>query len=130
MIVVDASVLVAVLVEAGKPGDRARDRLRDESAAAPALIDAEVLSVLRGLVLARKLPEENARTALRLLVAMPLQRAPLSVLLGRSWELRSNYSAYDALYVALAESLDCPLITNDARLARANGARCPIEVLG
>ncbi|GAA4193449.1 type II toxin-antitoxin system VapC family toxin [Microbispora amethystogenes] len=128
MIVIDASALVTVLVEKGSPGRALRKRLRGEALAAPAHIDAEVLSVLRGLTLSGKLDVQRAEKSLGLLKAMPLTRAPLTVHLGRSWQLRGNYSAYDALYLALAESLACPLVTSDARIAKGCGAQCPIEV--
>ncbi|WP_432934292.1 type II toxin-antitoxin system VapC family toxin [Microbispora sp. CA-135349] len=125
---IDASALVKVLVEKGSSGGALRKRLRGESLAAPAHIDAEVLSVLRGLTLSGKLDVRRAEKGLGLLEVIPLTRAPLTIHLGRSWQLKSNYSAYDALYVALAESLSCPLITSDARMAKGGGVRCEIEV--
>ncbi|WP_250285844.1 MULTISPECIES: type II toxin-antitoxin system VapC family toxin [unclassified Frankia] len=128
MIVVDAGVLVKVLVEKSPSADAARERLRGEILSAPSLIDAEVLSVLRGLALGGKLPEHRASAALSLLAGMPLQRTPLPAHLARAWQLRANYSAYDAFYVALAELLECTLITSDARLSRGTGATCSIEV--
>jgi len=93
------------------------------------LVAAELLSVLRRLVLADKQNEDHA-----LLVAGPAQRLglrrhPSRSLWPRAWELRANLSAYDALDVALAERLGAPLLTADARLARAPGLRCPVEVL-
>lgn len=128
MIVIDASALVKVLVERGSSGDALRKRLRGEALAAPAHVDAEVLSVLRGLTLSGKLDVRRAEKSLGLLEVMPLTRAPLTVHFSRSWQLRDNFSAYDALYVALAESLSCPLVTSDARIAKGGGARCEIEV--
>ncbi len=128
MIVIDASALVKVLVEKSDSADAVRERLRGETLGAPSLVDAEVLSTLRGLTLSGKLPEQRAHTALSLLATMPLERAPLPAHLERAWQLRANYSAYDAFYVALAEFAGCPLITSDARLARGTGAICAIEV--
>lgn len=46
----------------------------------------------------------------------------------RVWALRKNLTAYDAAYVALAEFLDAPLLTSDARLARSAGHRARIEL--
>lgn len=128
MIVIDASALAKMLIEKSQSADAVRKRLVGESLHAPSLIDAEVLSVLRGLNLGGKLPQQAAAVAVSLLAEMPIQRAPLPAQLTRAWQLRRNYSAYDAFYVALAELLGCPLITSDARLSRAVGAGCPIEL--
>ncbi len=128
MIVIDASTLVKILIEKSSSAEAVRERLRGETLSAPSLVDAEVLSVLRGLTLGGKLPEQQARTALSLLAKIPIQRAPLPAQLARVWQLRANYSAYDAFYVALAEFLDCALVTSDARLSRGSGANCPIEL--
>lgn len=129
MIVVDASVLAPALADDGLDGDRARSRLTGEALAAPELIDLEVASVFRRLAAAGALPSRRAELALHDLVALPLRRAPHRALVSRCWELRANLTGYDAAYVALAEMLDAPLITADARLSRAPGARCAVEVL-
>ncbi|WP_322760031.1 type II toxin-antitoxin system VapC family toxin [Frankia sp. Cr2] len=128
MIVIDASALVKILIEKSSSAEAVRERLRGETLSAPSLVDAEVLSVLRGLTLGGKLPEQQARTALSLLARIPIQRAPLPAQLARVWQLRANYSAYDAFYVALAEFLDCALVTSDARISRGSGTNCPIEL--
>ena len=60
---------------------------------------------------------------------LPLRRYPTSLFLRRAYELRQNVSAHDSVYVALAETLDCELLTCDRRLAAATGPRCPIRVL-
>jgi predicted nucleic acid-binding protein len=101
-----------------------------ESLQAPELIDAELLSVLRLLVLAGKLKEGDALQALASAHRLGLRRHPSRLLWMRAWELLRNLSAYDALYVALAEHLEVPLLTNDGRLARAPGLRCSVEVMG
>jgi len=126
MLVIDASALVEALLVAGP----ARERLASTNLQAPELIDAQLLSVLRRLVLADKLQEGHALQALATAQRLGLRRHPSRSLWPRAWELRTNLSAYDALYVALAERLDAPLLTADARLARAPGLRCPVEVLG
>ena len=126
MMVIDASVLVDALLVAGP----ARIRLASDNLQAPELIDAELLSVLRRLVLADKLLEAHALQALATADRLGLRRHPSRSLWPRAWELRSNLSAYDALYVALAEQLHAPLLTADARLARAAGLRCPVVVVG
>lgn len=129
MLVVDASVLAVALADDGADGDGARARLRGEDLVAPELLDLEVLSVMRGQVIAGTLDVRRADLALNDLSAMPLKRAPHLPLLRRCWELRKNLTTYDASYVALAETLDALLLTGDRRLARATGPRCQIEVL-
>ncbi|NDC35819.1 MAG: PIN domain-containing protein [Synechococcaceae bacterium WB9_2_112] len=125
MVVIDASVLVNALLVNGS----ARSRLAAESLQAPELIDAEVLSVLRRLVLAGKLQDVAALQALTVAHQLGLRRHVSRALWLRAWELRLNLSAYDALYVALAEQLQVPLLTADARLARAPGLRCCVELI-
>ena len=125
MLVIDASVLVDALLVAGP----ARVRLASDNLQAPELIDAELLSVLRRLVLADKLQEAHALQALAAANRLGLRRHPSRSLWPRAWELRANLSAYDALYVALAEQLDAPLLTADARLARAPGLRCAVQAI-
>jgi predicted nucleic acid-binding protein len=130
VIVVDASVLASALVDDGAAGDRMRTRLRSESLAAPELIDLEVTSVVRRQVQAGALDIQRADLALGSLAAVPLRRARHRPLLARCWVLRDTVTVYDAAYVALAELLGTVLVTADARLARAPGFHCPVEVLG
>jgi len=122
-------VLAAALGDDGADGDTARDRLRGQDLAAPELIDLEVASVLRRQLAARRLNVRRASLALDDLLELPIQRAPHRPLLRRAWELRGDMSVYDAAYVALAEVLEAPLVTADARLARAPGVRCAVELL-
>ncbi len=129
MLVVDASVLAPALADDGPDGDTARERLRGQSLAAPELIDLETASVIRRQSRAAHLDVRRARLALTDLVDLPLRRAPHRPLLARCWELRENLTVYGAAYVALAELLDVVLITADARLAKAPGPRCEIELL-
>lgn len=129
MIVVDASAMATALTDDGTDGDLARARLRGQVLAAPELIDLEVSSVLRRLVLSGQLSVQRAEQALADLVALPMQRAPHLPLLARCWSLRANLSVYDASYVALAESLGSVLLTADARLSRSPDLRCVVEVL-
>jgi len=126
MVVIDASVLVDALLAAGP----ARGRLASDNLQAPELIDAELLSVLRRLVLAEKLPEGHALQALATADRLGLRRHPSRSLWPRALELGTNLSASDALHVALAERLKAPLLSADARLARAPGLRSPVEVVG
>jgi predicted nucleic acid-binding protein len=132
MAVIDASALVAVLTggedtawvesQLGAPGS-------GQALWAPHLIDAEIGNSLRRLVAAGRLEDEDAASALRDLIGMPLRRIVHTGLLDRAWLLRHNLTFYDALYVALAELLDAPLLTLDARLAKAAAATAGIDVL-
>jgi predicted nucleic acid-binding protein len=90
------------------------------------LPDVEVAHVLRRLVVARELSDERAREAIEDLLALPLQRHPHALFLHRAWEPRRSLTAHDAVHVALAEALDAPLVTCDARLARSHGHRARI----
>lgn len=130
MIVVDASILAPALADDEGDGDLARARLQGEQLAAPELIDLEVISTLRRAARAGRLDDRRSSLALTDLAALPLKRVPHLPLLSRIWELRENLTAYDAAYVALAETLGAPLITADRPLARASGIRCKVEVLG
>jgi predicted nucleic acid-binding protein len=129
VLVVDASVLATALADDGADGDTARGRLRGQELAAPALIDLEVVSVLRRQLSVGKLDARRAGLALDDLLELPIQRVSHRALLRRCWQLRDNLSVYDAAYVALAEALDTPLLTADARLAKAPGLECAVEVL-
>lgn len=129
MIVVDASVLAPALADDGSDGDLVRARLRGERLVAPELVDLEVVSTFRRAARAGRLDERRSGQALDDLAALPLRRVPHLGLLVRVWELRDNLSAYDAAYVALAEMLDCPLLTADGGIGKASGVRCSVEVL-
>ncbi len=129
MLVVDASVLAPALADDGPDGDAARARLRGQSLMAPELVDLETTSVIRRQFQAGHLDLRRAGLALTDLVQMPLRRASHLPLLERCWELRENLTVYDAAYVALAEVLDVVLVTADARLAKAPGPQCEIELL-
>lgn len=125
MIVVDASAAVSGLLNDGQ----ARRALGDEQLHVPHLIDSEVASALRRRVLAGQVSEDHGWSALDTWRRLAATRYPIHGLLERVWQLRTNLSAYDAGYVALAEALDCALLTADNRLARAPGIRCPVTVV-
>lgn len=119
-VVVDASAVVAAVADTGESGRQARERLRQCRRVAPFLIDAEVGSALRSMVLRGDLDENAAESARLLAERLVHRRHPHhGVLAARAWQLRHNVSFYDALYVALAERLECPLVTADNRIARA-----------
>ncbi len=130
VIVVDASVLANALADDEDDGDTARRELRAAGeVAAPDLVDVETVSVLRKRWLRRTLTDRRFAAAIAHLQQLDFERVPTLRLVPRAFELRANVSAYDACYVALAESLSCELISVDGRLATATGPRCPIRVL-
>jgi predicted nucleic acid-binding protein len=130
VIVLDASAVVELLLDTAA-GRRVAILIEDPAMAlhAPHLIDVEVTSVLRRFVRDGDLGDEDARAALEDLVALDLQRHSHEGLLERAWALRKNVTAYDAMYVALAEALDATVITCDSRLSRAAGVAARIELV-
>ncbi len=130
MIVLDASAVLELLLVTDR-GRRAAERIAptQETLHAPHLIDREVAQVLRRYVARRQLDEVRAGQALDDLRDLDLNRYAHDILLGRIWELRHNASAYDAAYLALAETLGAPLLTSDARLDAVPDTRVRIEVL-
>jgi len=131
VIVVDASVLTLALTDDDRTGAAARAELaRDPGWAAPEHLLVEVFSAVRGRHLGGRISRRRAEDALAALGEVTLEVVATSSLLPRMWELRSNVSGHDAAYVALAEVFGCPLVTADARLARAVGPRCEIRLVG
>lgn len=125
MNVVDAGVIVELLAYNLDP-----DRLGDDELIAPHLIDSEVTNVLRRLVVRGVLTAEQGNLAFDGFTRLQLSRFPADWLRPRMWTLRLNLSAYDATYVALAEMTGATaLLTTDARLARAPGVQCRIDVI-
>lgn len=123
-LVVDASVLVAALVDAGPDGTWAEEVLGSEPLAAPHLMPVEVANVLRRAAAGGDLSTDVASLAHDDLMSLRVDLFPYEPCASRVWELRSAVTAYDAWYVALAEALDVPFATLDVRLARASGPRC------
>lgn len=129
MRVFDASVLAVALGDDGPDGRRARDLLREAAEAAiPDCADVETAAVLRRWWLGGGLDDRRLEAALRALAALPFVRFPARPFLPRLFALRANVSPYDAVYVALAESLGCDLVTADRRLAATPGLRCPVRL--
>jgi predicted nucleic acid-binding protein len=125
VIVVDASAALSALLNSGA----ARRALASEQLHAPHLIDSEVVNAIRRGAAAKQLDADAGWTALDTFRRLGMTRYPAFSILDRIWELRDSLSAYDASYVALAELLDCNLLTADARLSRAPGVRCAITVV-
>jgi predicted nucleic acid-binding protein len=130
MSVLDASAVVELLL-ATERGRAVAARMADPrlSLDAPHLLDVEVAQALRRLVGVGELDDRTAEAALDDLVALDIERHSHEWLLGRVWSLRENLTAYDAVYVALAEALDTTVWTCDARLRRAPGAGLRVEVI-
>jgi predicted nucleic acid-binding protein len=130
MIVVDASALVDALLRV--PGSEALlDRILAPRSilSAPHLIDIEVTQVLRRYCLRGEVSTERAAEAVLDLADFPVDRYPHTLLLPRIWHYRDNLSAYDAAYLALADALDCRVVTRDARFANAPPARGRVELV-
>jgi predicted nucleic acid-binding protein len=130
LIVIDASAEVAILLNIGQDVEVIRSRIArpGETLHIPHLFEIEVLHALRSLTLRGTVSSERARLALDRLRDTRFVRYPHTALTERIWELRENLTAYDSAYIALAEALDAPLVTTDARLARASGIRAAVEV--
>lgn len=126
MIVLDASATVDLLV-GGSSAARIADRLRGEVLCAPALLDVEVVAALRSLEHRGKASVPECAAGLDHLGSLGITRYSHEALTGRMWELPDSLSPYDAAYVALAEALECPLLTCDTRLARSHGHDAIVE---
>ena len=130
MIVVDASAVAEVLLRT--PAAKAIERrlfAPGETLHAPHLLDIEVAHVVRRYLQGGDIDAERGRAALTDLADLPVRRYPHTILLPRICRLRDNLTAYDAAYIALAEALDCPLLTCDRRLAAAPGHGARVELV-
>lgn len=124
MIVLDASVVVELLTNGPLSGSfKSELAVNGESFIAPHLLDIEVMSALRGMITAQHLDRHQIEQILIALVSLPVERYPHSPLLGRIWELRHNFTAYDAAYIALAEATNSVLYTCDAKLSKGHRAQ-------
>jgi predicted nucleic acid-binding protein len=124
MIVLDASVVVELLTNGALADSLRRDLLgRDESFIAPHLLDIEVVSAIRSLVAGRRIDAHRSGQLLEGLDALPAERYAHTPLIARIWELRHNFTPYDAAYIALAEATGSILYTCDEKLCRGHRAR-------
>lgn len=126
-LVVDSSAVVAGLVDSDSTGQWVEGLLAENRLAAPHLVLVEVANILRRLELAGVISADNAAMAYADLLDMPIALYPFEPFAARVWALRQTVTAYDAWYVALAESLDASLITLDEKLANAPGPQCSIQ---
>jgi predicted nucleic acid-binding protein len=131
VIVLDASAVLELLLGT-TTGREVAERIADPGVGlhAPHLVDVEVAQALRRYVMGGEVDEDSAADALEDLRSLDMERHPHEPLLSRVWELRENLTAYDAVYVALAEALETALLTCDRRIGRAPGMRGRVEVLG
>lgn len=127
--VVDASALVAALTRKDAVGATVRKVIGNHRAHAPYLIDADVGQALRGLERRGEITEADAATGLRALPGLIDERYDHTPLLGAAWTIRHTVSFYDGLYAMLASTLGLPLLTGDARLSKAPGLPCQVELL-
>ena len=126
--VVDASLLVAILVDSGSAGKWGESTIAGNSLAGPELALVETSNILRRLERAGEITTREADSSFRDLLQLDLELFPFAPFAERVWALRSNLTTYDAWYVALAEALDCPLASLDRKLSRASGPLCEIIV--
>ena len=123
-LVVDASTVVAALVDNGTAGRWAEELIAVEAMAAPHLLPVEVANVLRRSALAGDVSADTAALAHTDLFDLRIELFPYAAVSDRVWQLRNTVTAYDAWYVAVAELLEAPLATLDRRLADAPGTLC------
>ncbi len=126
-LVVDASVVVAALVDSGPAGAWSADALRNERPVAPELLPFEVANVLRRLEAGRGLSRDMASLAHYDLLRLDVALWPYLALAESAWEQRGCLSLYDASYVSLARRLRAPLVTLDERLARTAARLCAVQ---
>jgi predicted nucleic acid-binding protein len=130
LIVIDASAVIELLLQTDvgiQVGNRALNPA--ERLCAPHVLDLEVTQVLRRFAQLREVAPARSLQALDDYRALLIERIGHTELLPRIWQLRESLTAYDAAYVALAEGLEAPLLTCDAKLARAHGHRATIELV-
>jgi len=124
MIVLDASVVVELLTNGVLADSLRRDLAgRNDSFLVPHLLDVEVVSALRKLVAGQPIDSHRSEQLLTGLAALPAERCPHTPLVRRIWELRHNFTAYDAAYIALAEATNSVLYTSDRKLCAGHRAR-------
>lgn len=127
-VVVDASVLIAALVDSGREGEWAESVIAEGNLAGPELVLAEVTNILRRLERSGQISRLEATSSHGDLLRLDIELFPFAPFADRVWALRGNLTSYDAWYVAVAEALNCPLVTLDRRLNRASGPSCEFLV--
>jgi predicted nucleic acid-binding protein len=125
-VVVDTSLVVYALTTGASDGLLRRRLSEPRMLTAPHLVDFEFAHAIRGLTLSGRLSVARATQARSDFADLHIERFPGAVLAARIWQLRANFTAYDAAYVALAELLDCPLLTGDAKLKGPHRAQVQV----
>jgi len=129
-VVIDASVVVAALVDSGPAGEWAEEVLATDLLQAPELVLAEATNILRRLERAKLITTPEANAAQDDLMELDVELFPFEPFANRIWELRHNVTSYDAWYVAIAEALELPLATLDEPLSKSNGITCKFVTPG
>ena len=127
-VVVDASVVVAALVDSGPEGRWAESVVGADSLTAPELVQVEAANILRRLESRGEISRIEANGAQRDLLRLDVELVPFAPFADRVWKLRRNVTCYDAWYIAVAEAFDCALATLDLRPSRATGPACVFMV--
>jgi predicted nucleic acid-binding protein len=125
-VVLDASALVALLLDSGPTGTWVAGQLFGSDLAAPHLVMFETANVIRRHTAAKLISLDKAQHANAHLASLAIALWPFEPLADRVWELRSNLTSYDASYVALAESLQAPFVTLDVKIAKVKKLRCKV----
>jgi predicted nucleic acid-binding protein len=128
VIVLDASAAAELVLESAR-GHEVGRRIRDEALHCPAHLDVEVVGVIRRAVIQRLIDERAGVIAFAAFRELPVRRWSIPPLLDRAHALRATHAISDAVYVALAEALNAPLVTCDGRLARSHGHSAAIELV-
>lgn len=126
--VIDASALVAALLDAGPDGRWCEDRLLEGELVAPHILPVEAANIIRRTETRGAVDRSDAADAFEDLRRLDVELVAFEAVAGRAWELRANLTIYDACYVATAELFGGRLVTLDRKLATAPGVRCPIAV--
>ena len=124
--VVDASTVVAALLDTGSDGRWSEARLAEGDLMAPHIMPVEVANVVRRTEARAAIDAARARAALHDLRRLAVELVPFDAVADRAWALRANLTIYDACYVALAELVGGRFVTLDRRLRSAPGIRCPV----
>ena len=126
-VAVDASALVALLLDGGADGRWATEVMSGADLVAPALVEFEAANIIRRHELAGLVGADQAAQAHMDLLDLVIELWPYELVAARAWQLRDNLSIYDAGYVAVAELTDAPLVTLDRRIGGAPGLRCAVQ---